>query len=84
MNRQNGFSATQIRLVHHNLPIKPTRAQQRRVQNIRPIGGRNHNHPIVFAKPVHFNQQLIQRLLPLIVPATQTGTPLATDRINFI
>ncbi len=35
-------------------------------------------------KTIHFNQQLVQCLFPLIMSATHTGTTLATDCIDFI
>jgi hypothetical protein len=65
------LTARDIRQRHHNLTVKPARTQQRRVQNIRTVGRSNQDHAFVGFKPIHFNQQLVKRLLALVVPATK-------------
>ena len=67
-----------------NLPVKPAGTQQSRIQNVRPVGGRQHDDPLVPGKAVHFHQQLVQGLLLLIVSAAQTGATLPAYRIDFV
>ena len=84
MHLQNTPPTTPIRTINHNLTIKPTRPQQRRIQNIRTIRSRNQNNIILQLKPIHLHQQLIQRLLTLIMPPTQTSPTMPPNRINLI
>ena len=84
MHFEDFLAANNIRIGHNNLTVKATRAQQRRVQHVRAVGGRNQNNALIGFKPVHLNQQLIERLLALIITAAETGTTMATDRINLI
>ena len=81
---QNLFSATDIGQGHIDLAIKTAWAQERRVQNIWPVGGRHHNDSQIGLKAVHLHEHLVQGLLALIVTATETGATLATHGINLV
>ena len=41
--------------------------EQRRVEDVRPVRRRNHDDAVVRREAVHFDQQLVQRLLALLV-----------------
>ena len=84
MDAQNLFTPAHIRVGHHHLAVKATRAQQGGIQHIRAVGGRDQDHPLIGLKPIHFHQQLVQGLLPLIIAAAHADAAMATDRINFI
>ena len=84
MHFQNALAALYIGRVHHNLAVEATRAQQRRVQNIHAVRGGNKHHGVVLVKAVHFNKQLIQRLLAFIMAATHTSTTLTTNGVNLV
>ena len=55
--------------VDQHLAIESPRAQQRRIENLRPVGRRHHDHVFVWIEAVHFGEQLIERLLALVVAA---------------
>ena len=59
-----------------NLPVKPSRTQQRRVQNIRPVRRSQNDHTLRPTEAVHFHQQLVQGLLFFIMAAAQAGATL--------
>ena len=40
--------------------------------------------PVVAFKTVHLNQQLVQGLFALVIPAAQTSTTMTPDSVNFI
>ena len=44
----------------------------------------NHNDTLVRTEAVHFDKQLVQRLLTLVMTAAETGSALAADRVNLI
>lgn len=54
---------------------QPSRARQRRVQHFRPVCGGQQQHAGAALKTVELSQQLVERLVPLLV---QTQAPLAT------
>ena len=84
MHIQNLLPATDIGQGDIHLAIKPARAQQGRVQNVWPVGGCDHNHAHIGLKAVHLDEHLIEGLLAFVITASQAGTSLASDRINFI
>ena len=85
MHPQNRLPALQIRQLHRNPPVKPARTQQRGVQGFRTVGRRQDHHTLFSVEPVHFSQQLVQRLLPLIIaPDRARAVPLLSDGVNLI
>ena len=67
-----------------HLPVKPARTQNRRIQDIHTVGSCHDNDSLINSKAVHLYEQLIQRLLPLIMASAHTGSPLAGHGINLI
>ena len=59
-------------------------SKQGRVQHVGAVGGRDQDHALVGLEPVHLDQQLIQGLLPFVVPAAQTGAAVAAHRVDLI
>ncbi len=84
MDLQDLLAPTNIWQSDHDLTVKSARAQQRRIQYVRSVGCGNHNDPIIQLKAVHFDQQLVQRLLALVVTAAQTSATMAPYRVDFV
>ena len=84
MHPQNSFPAPHIGSIHHDLPIEPAGTEKRRIEHVRAVRGRDENHSIVGLEPVHLHQQLIQGLLPLVVPASESGTAVPSNRIDLV
>ena len=84
MHPQNCLTAPHIRQADIDLPVEPTGAQQRAVEDIRSVGGGDDDHAVVGGKAIHLDQQLVEGLLPLVVAAAQAGAALATDRVDLI
>src|SRR5205809_457086 len=65
------------------MAIESTWTQERLVQDIDAVGRSKHDHCLVPIKAIQFHQQLVERLISLVV----TGYPhrtLATYSINFV
>jgi hypothetical protein len=58
-------------LRHHDLAVETAGTQQRRVQHVRTVGGGDQDHPLIGFKAVHLDQQLVQRLLALVIAAAK-------------
>ena len=84
VNTENGFAAANVRFIQHHPPVKSAWPHQSRVQNVGPVGRRQNNHMGVRAKPIHLDQNLVERLLPFVVRTAQTGPTLPSHRINFV
>ena len=84
MYLQDCLASDDVGCADIDLPVKASRAQKRIVQDILAVGRGDDDNAFVRAKAVHLNEQLVERLLALIVPAAQAGAALAADRIDLI
>jgi hypothetical protein len=70
--------------VHGNLAVKAPGAQQRGVEDVGAVGGGDHDDAGVALEAVHLGQQLVQRLLALVVAAADAGAAGAADGVDLI
>ena len=83
MDFQNIHTTLKIRQFHRNTTVKSSRTEQCRVKRIRLVGRCQNDNTFGTVKSIHFREQLIQRLLTLIVAADASVTFLA-DRIDLV
>ena len=81
---QDALAAAEIRRIHDDLAVEPARPQQRRIEHVGAVGRGDEDHALVRLESIHLDEQLIQRLLALIVSATEAGATVAADRVDFI
>src|SRR5699024_4681399 len=84
MHAQDGLTALFIRQVYRDLAVKTAASEQSRVKHVRAVGRRDDDDALVLAHAIHLDEQLVQRLLTLIVSAAHAGAALAADRIDLI
>jgi hypothetical protein len=84
MDRQNAFASPDVGAVDDNPPIEPARSQQRRIEHVRTVRRRDEDHALVRLESVHFAKELIERLLPFIVPAPEPGPSVPADGVDLI
>ena len=84
MYLQNGDAPVDIGIIHRHLPVKPPGPQKGGVQDIPAVGGSHDDDALVGGKAVHFHKQLVQRLLPFVVPAAQAGPAMAAHGVDLV
>ncbi len=84
VHAQDLLAALDVRQADHDLTVKTAWTQQRRIQHVGTVGRRNHDHAFATLETVHFDQQLVQGLLALVMPAAETGTAMTAHRIDFV
>src|SRR5207248_964588 len=67
VNPQDLLAPLDIGAADGHLTIEPARTQQRRIENVRPVRRRDDDDAGADGEPVHFDEQLIERLLALFV-----------------
>ena len=70
--------------VDGDLTVEAARAQQGGIEDVGPVGGRDHDDVVLGLEAVHLDQQLIERLLALVVTAAETGAAMAADRVDLV
>ena len=78
------LAAAHIRQRHDDLAIEAARAQQRGIEHVRTVGRGDDDDAFVAFEAVHLDQQLVQRLLALVVAAAEAGAAMAADRVDFV
>ena len=58
--------------------------QQRRVEHVGPVGRGDQDDAFVGLEAVHLDQQLVERLLALVVAAAEAGAAMAADRVDLV
>ena len=81
---EDALAAGQVGLGHDDLPVEPARAQQRRVEDVRPVGGGDHDHAALGVEAVELDQHLVERLLALVVPAAEARAAVPADGVDLV
>ena len=71
-------------LRHDDLAVETAGTQQRRVEHVGTVGGRDQDHALIGLEAVHLDQQLVERLLALVIAAAEAGAAMAADRVDFV
>src|SRR5207245_9223400 len=83
---QDGLTASQIRLVDDDLTVEAAGPQERLIEHLRTIRRRHDDDALRRVEAVHFGQELVQGLLPLVVAAAEPGAARArlADRVELV
>ena len=81
---QDVEAAPQVRRLNRDLAVEPPRTQQRRIEDVRPVGGGDQDHAAAYVEPVHLDQQLVEGLLAFVVAAAHTGATVPTHGIDLV
>ena len=84
MNFQNAFAPAHVGPRYNDSSIKPTGPQQRRIEDVRPVGGGDENDVVLHLEAVHLDQELVERLLALVVTATESSASVPADRVDLV
>src|ERR687893_786452 len=68
----------------HDLAVEAAWAKQRGVEDVRAVGGRDEDDVVLHLEAVHLHQELVQRLLTLVVAAAEAGAAVATHRVDLV
>ena len=81
---QDLLAADHVRIRHDHLAVEAARAQQRGIEHVGPVGRGDQDDAFVGLEAVHLDQQLVERLLALVVAAAEAGAAMAADRVDFV
>ncbi len=84
VNLQDIFAADNVGVRNDNLAVETAGSQQRRIEHVGPVGGSDQNDAFIGFEAVHLDQQLVERLLALVIAAAEAGAAMAADRVDFV
>ncbi len=81
---QDLVAAGEVGGVDADLAVEAARAQQRGVEDVGPVGGRDQDHAAAHVEAVHLDEQLVEGLLALVVTAAHAGAAVAADGVDLV
>src|SRR5213594_230934 len=81
---QDALAPLHVGARHDDSAIESAGTQERRVQDVRSIGGGDQDDALVGLEAVHLDQQLVERLLALVVSAAEARAAVAADGVDLV
>ena len=81
---QDGLAALQVGGLDGNLAIETPGAQQSRVEDVGAVGRRDQNDVGALVETVHLDEELVERLLALVVAAADAAAAVATHGVDLV
>ena len=78
------LAALAVGAVDDDLAVEAAGPQQRRVEDVGAVGGGDQDDVVLHLEAVHLDQQLVQRLLALVVAAAHAGAAVAADGVDLV
>ena len=70
--------------VDDDLAVEAARPEKGGVEDVRPVRGRDQDDVVLHLEAVHLDQELVQRLLALVVAAAETRAAMAADGVDLV
>ena len=87
MHTEDLLATDLIGRVDHDASVEAARTQQRGVEHLGTVRGRQHDDAFGAGEPVHLGEDLVERLLALVVAAAEPGSAgaaRAADRVELV
>src|SRR5205085_9720958 len=69
---------------HHDPAIEAARAEQRWLENVGSVRRGNEDHALVGLEAVHLDEELAERLPPLVVTAAEARAAVTSDGVDLV
>src|SRR6266536_2521893 len=69
---------------HDDPAVEAAGPEERRVEHVGAVGGGDEDDALVRLEPVHLDEELVQRLLALVVAAAEASAAVATDGVDLV
>src|SRR3546814_14943934 len=67
-----------------DLTVETARTEEGGVEHVGGVGRRDDDDAFVGFEAVHLDEQLVERLLALVVAVAEPGAAMAADRVDFV
>ena len=84
MHLEDLLAPDDVGVRHDDLPVEAARAEQRRVEHVGTVGGGDQDDALVRLEAIHLDEQLVQRLLALVIAAAEAGAAMPPDGVDFV
>ena len=78
------LAPAQVGAVDDDAPVEAAGPQERRVEDVRAVGRGDEDDALVGVEAVHLDEQRVQRLLALVVPAAEARAAVPPDGVDLV
>src|SRR5665811_1706214 len=84
MHLQDAVASDHVGCIDRDLAVEAARAQEGGVKDVRSVGGSDQDDVGLDVEAVHLDEELVERLLTLIVATAEAGATVAADGIDLV
>src|SRR5947209_11503778 len=84
MDAQNSLAAFEVGQIDDDAAVEAAGAEQRRIEDVGTVRSGDEDDAVVRFEAVHLHEELVQRLLALVVSAAEAGAAVTSDGVDFI
>ena len=84
MHLEDRLATRAIGSIDNDLAIEAAGTQQRRIEHVGAVRGGDQDDVDVGLEAIHLNEQLVERLLTLVVATTHASATMTTDGIDLV
>ena len=84
MHAEDFLAAFHVRQIDGDLAIETARAQQRGIEHVGTVGGRDDDDAFLRIEAVHLDEERIERLLAFVVTAADAVAAMPADGVDFV
>ena len=84
MDLEDRLASVEVGRVDDDLTIESPGAEQSAIEHVGPVGRGQQDHARVGLEAVHLDQQLVERLLALVVDRAEMDAPLSADGVELV
>ena len=84
VNLQDLLAPDEVGVRHLNLTVEPARTHQRRIEHVGTVGRGDQDDAFIGLEAVHLDQQLVERLLALVIAAAEPRAAMTAHRVDFV
>ena len=84
VHAEDRCAALDVGAIDDDLPVEAAGAQQRGIEHVGAVRRGDQDDAGVLIEAVHLDEQLVERLLALVVTAAQARAALAADRVDLV
>ena len=84
VHAEDAFAAAHVGPGHDDAAVEAAGAQDGRVEHVGAVGGGDDDDALVRLEAVHLDEELVQRLLALVVAAAEAGAAVTTDGVDLV
>ena len=84
VHREDRLAPFEVGPVDDDLAVEAAGPEQRGVEDVGPVRRREQDHAGLRVEAVHLDEQLVERLLALVVTTTDAGAAVAADRVDLV